>query len=267
MNDILSLICSPENQEMISPELIRSLGIAPAEIYASAENIVKLAKAAGEADGRGFVLLPFCHTVEAKALGADITPADDTAGPRPGNCTLKGPEELAPSDIAKSPDAARLLDACRELASEGRAVVYQLSGPVSILSCMMPLNGFFKSWRKEPEAAKRCLDAIADMLLGFAREIRAAGVKYISYSDPAGSRDILGPKYSKLMAEEFTLPFLKRLAEACGEETTVIICPLTAQALSSENRLAAAKLGETGEISAGCVKRGGLPERRNFRLV
>ena len=105
------------------------------------------------------------------------------------------------------------------------------------------------------------------MLLGFAREIRAAGVKYISYSDPAGNRDILGPKYSRQMTEDFTLPFLQRLAEACGEETAVIICPLTAQALMTENHIAAAKAGKTGEISAGCVKRGGLPERRNFRLV
>ena len=144
MNDTFSPVCSPENQEMISPELIRSLGMPPAEIYASAENIVKLAKAAGEADGRGFVLLPFCHTVEAKALGADIKPADDTAGPRPGAYALKGPEELSPVEIAKSPEAARLLEACAALASEGRAVVYQLSGPVSILSCMMPLNNFFK---------------------------------------------------------------------------------------------------------------------------
>ena len=267
MNDTFSPVCSPENQEMISPELIRSLGMPPAEIYASAENILKLAKAAGEADGRGFVLLPFCHTVEAKALGADIKPADDTAGPRPGAYALKGPEELSPVEIAKSPEAARLLEACRELSAEGRAVVYQLSGPVSILSCMMPLNNFFKSWRKEPETARRCLDAIGEMLLDFAREIRAAGVKYISYSDPAGNRDILGPKYSRQMTEDFTLPFLKRLAEACGEETAVIICPLTAQALTTENHIAAAKAGETGEISAGCVKRGGLPERRNFRLV
>lgn len=267
MDDQFTTACSPENQEMVSPELIRSLGIPPAEIYASAENVIKLAKAAGEADGRGFVLLPFCHTVEAKALGADIKPADDTAGPRPGSYTLKGPEELAAAEIAKSPDAARLLEACAALAAEGRSVVYQLSGPISILSCMMPLNNFFKSWRKEPETAQRCLGAIGDMLLDYAREIRAAGVKYISYSDPAGNRDILGPKYSRQMAEEFTLPFLKRLAEACGEDTTVIICPLTAQALLSENLMAPAKGEETGRLCVGCVKRGGLPERRNFILV
>ena len=105
------------------------------------------------------------------------------------------------------------------------------------------------------------------MPLGFARDIRAAGVKYISYSDPAGGRDILGPKYGKLMAEEFTLPFLKRLAEACGEETAVTVRPLAAQALFSENLLAAVKAGEKGEIAAACVKRGGLPERRNFKFV
>ena len=104
------------------------------------------------------------------------------------------------------------------------------------------------------------------MPLGFARDIRAAGVKYISYSDPAGGRDILGPKYGKLTAEEFTLPFLKRLSEACGEETAVIVCPLTAQALCSEGFLAAAKAEEKGEIAAACVKRSGLPERRSFRL-
>ena len=102
---------------------------------------------------------------------------------------------------------------------------------------------------------------------GFAREIRAEGVKYISYSDPAGGRDILGPKYGKLTAEEFTLPFLKRLAEACGEETAVTVCPLTAQALFSENLLAPAKPEETGRLCAGCVKRGGLPERRGFRFA
>ena len=111
MNDVLSLICSPENQEMISPELIRSLGIAPSEIYASTENIVKLAKAAGEADGRGFVLLPFCHTVEAKALGADIKPADDTAGPRPGAYEPKSPEQISPVSFAKSPESAPILQA------------------------------------------------------------------------------------------------------------------------------------------------------------
>lgn len=267
MNDLLSMTCSPENQEMISPELIRSLGMPPGEIYASQENIIKLAKAAEESDGRGFALLPFCHTVEAKALGADIKPADDAAGPRPGAYTLKSPEELTPAVIAKTPEAARLIEACSALASEGRAVVYQLSGPISILSCMMPLNGFFKSWRKEPETARRCLRSIGDMLLDFAREISAAGVKYISYSDPAGSRDILGPKYAKMMAEEFTLPFLKRLTEACGEKTTVIICPLTAQSLAAENFIAPPETGKNGTLAAGCVKRGGLPERRSVSLA
>ncbi len=267
MNGISAPACSPENQEMISPELIQSLGIPPSRIYATAENIIKLADAAGETDGRGFVLLPFCHTVEAKALGADIKNADDTAGPRPGEYTLTRPEELAAVDIAQSPDAVRLLEACHALSSEGRTVVYQLSGPVSILSCMMPLNAFFKSWRKDPDTARRCLVGINCMLLRFAHELRAAGVQYISYSDPAGNRDILGPKYTRLMAEEFTRPFLKRLTEECGAETTVIICPLAAHALLTENMLVAVPARKEGPIAVGCVKRGGLPVHRNFRLL
>ena len=59
-----------------------------------------------------------------------------------------------------------------------------------------------------------------------------------------------------------------RRADIAGEGGAYrYVVPLTAQALMTENHIAAAKAGETGEISAGCVKRGGLPERRNFRLV
>ena len=74
MDQFSQFTCRPENQEMVSPGLISSLGIAPEDIYASVENITAIAAAAGKSAGRDFALLPFCHTVEAKAMGADIRP-------------------------------------------------------------------------------------------------------------------------------------------------------------------------------------------------
>ncbi|MFR5879440.1 MAG: hypothetical protein ACLUEQ_00780 [Cloacibacillus evryensis] len=84
MDQFSQFTCRPENQEMVSPALISSLGIAPEDIYASVENITAIAAAAGKSAGRDFALLPFCHTVEAKAMGADIRPPTTPPDPGPG---------------------------------------------------------------------------------------------------------------------------------------------------------------------------------------
>lgn len=265
MDQFSQFTCRPENQEMVSPALISSLGIAPEDIYASVENITAIAAAAGKSAGRDFALLPFCHTVEAKAMGADIRPADDTAGPRAGAYTLNDPGELPPVDISASADAARLLRASSALRDGGWRVVYQLSGPISIFSCMTPLSGLFKCWRKTPETVGASLDRLQDMLSRFTEVLCETGVEYISYSDPAGNANILGPKYGSLLTERFTLPFLKRIRETCGDRCSLLICPMTAASLSSGGHLLAAA-PDGGDIAVCCVKREGCMKSKNFKL-
>lgn len=264
--DIFSrFVCRPENQEMISPELIGSLGIACDSIYAAADNICAIAEAASLARKQDFILLPFCHTTEAKALGADIRPADDTAGPRAGRYTLDDLSMLPSVNIADNPDAARLIDACTALKNKGWRVVYQLSGPISILSCMMPLSVFFKCCRKDPGAVAACLSSLQKMLLDFADVLCGAGAEYISYSDPAGSPAILGPKYTAMLTEQFTFPFLTQLAEICKGRSSLLICPLTASSLSFGEHITCVP-PKAGTLSVRCVKRGGLSELKNFKL-
>ena len=111
-------------------------------------------------------------------------------------------------------------------------------------------------------ASRRAIEHPRALNLGFRRDIE----KCYAAADAA----ILASRYEPfgLVGVESVLcgtPAL--LSEACGEETVVTVCPLTAQALFSENLLAAAKAGEKGEIAAACVKRSGLPERRSFRLA
>lgn len=198
-------------------------------------------------------------------MGADIRPADDTAGPRAGAYTLNDPGELPPVDISASADAARLLRASSALRDGGWRVVYQLSGPISIFSCMTPLSCLFKYWRKTPETVGASLDRLQDMLSRFTAVLCEAGVEYISYSDPAGNANILGPKYGSLLTERFTLTFLKRIRETCGDRCSLLICPMTAASLSSGGHLLAAA-PDGGDIAACCVKREGCMKSKNFKL-
>lgn len=257
--------CDPENQEMISPDLIGSLGIPPEDIYASVENICAISTTASRLGKRDFALLPFCHTVEAKAMGADIRPADETAGPRAGAYTLSGPGALPLIDISLAPDASNLIKACSVLKGEGRRVVYQISGPLSIFSCLMPLSALFKCWRKDPDTVAASLERLRAALSRFTGTLCDAGIEYLSYSDPAGSANILGPKYSKLLTDQFTLPFLKQVLEICGARCSVLICPMTAAALSAGEHIAAVSPGG-GDLAVRCVKRGGCARLKNFKL-
>lgn len=255
--------CSYENQELVSPKLLLSMGIAPGSLYESEDVIIRIAQKARE--GGGYVALPFCHTTEAKALGADITPADETAGPRPGRYTCENLSQIPTLPLAQDPEISRLLRACGRLHEAGDAVAYQITGPISLLSCLMDLSVLFKTWRKEPDTVAAAWERLRAMMLDYVSAICAAGADYISYADPAGNGDILGPRYTRLLTEGYTLPFLRSAAERCGADTTLVICPLTASALTASGALQPAG-NSTGEIACGCIKsgQGGFQRRLRF---
>lgn len=267
--DIFSgFTCTPEDTEMISPGLIRSLGIDPKDMYSSVDTIVRIAEAGGKSKGADAALLPFCHTIEASALGADIKPADDTAGPRPASYTASDLDDVLSRlhvRASSHPDASRLIDACRVLAAR-MPVGFQLSGPISILSCMMDLSKVFKTWRKKPDKITEVLDGLRSLLIGLAHDMIEAGVSFISYSDPAASRDILGPKFGSALSTVFTHKFLRDLADECGSKAALCVCPLTVALLGSCGL--AELTTSSGDFTGICVKRAGSADfPKNIRLT
>lgn len=248
--------CRHENQELVSPALLHSLGVEPAGLYGSVDTILQVALGAKQAGGQGFVALPFCHTTEAAALGADIKPADDTAGPRPGAYTCTAIDQVPVRPLAQDPVIVRLLEACGQLKAQGERVVYQLTGPISLLSCLMDLSVLFKTWRKQPDQVQALWDALIPTLLDYVSAICQAGADAISFADPAGNGDILGPKYARLLCQGFTIPFLRQALERCGGGTTLVLCPITAAALTGLGALAPVARG-AGTLACGCIKSGG----------
>jgi uroporphyrinogen-III decarboxylase len=266
MEAFSQLSCVFGKQERISPRLIGSAGIEPRHIYTRAENIVAVAQKSKAYENNGLVILPFCHTVEAKALGADICPADDTAGPRPGAYTRASLEDFPEVEIARAPDVEQLLKACGVLSEAGENVLYQVSGPISILSCLMDLSAVFKTWRKSPETAEDVCEKLRRMLMAYCRELRKAGVGHIAYADPAGAPHILGPQYTRLLTARFTLPFLRELAAECREGVYLTVCPLTVSALAQIGAISEAAGGE-GLFDSACIKSVSPRPEKNIAFV
>lgn len=249
--------CRYQAVDTIDISLLEQLHIPPEGIYDSVGNIISLAKAIYDERDAAVISLPFSHTVEAQALGADIQPADETAGPRPGQYVLQNPGQIELLDLTEDPQVANLLEACHLLQTDGYRVAYQISGPISILSCLMDLAVVFKVWRKQPEQMANIFANLQQMLLAYLDAACRSGVAYLSYADPAGNADILGPKFTRLLTKQFTAPFLlqaQQLIETQGYQTTLLLCPLVAGALAQDGCLSEAADG--GKLAVGCLKSG-----------
>lgn len=233
MEDIMALSCKYGNSDGVM-ETLRSLGISFTEVYASPEAIADFAVALKAQRRADYCQLPFCHTVEAEAMGGDILLGDEAAGARASRLVYNSLADICERPIDYSGSRiSKMLRACALLKSRGQTVIFSISGPLSILSCLLDITLLFKTWRKDEPQVKLLLRHFADQLLRFTEEICAAGADAISYADPVGIPKILGPKYAKEMALGFTQPFLIRMQEQCKGRANLYLCPMTAGVLKA----------------------------------
>ena len=83
--------------------------------------MARLSKALKEHDGAAFCELPFCHTVEAEAMGGIVNYGNERTGPRAGEYICHSVEELLelPSIDFEKGRIHEVLLACRQLREEG----------------------------------------------------------------------------------------------------------------------------------------------------
>jgi uroporphyrinogen-III decarboxylase len=183
-------------------------------------------------EGAAYCLLPFCHTLEAEALGADIYLGDGLTTPRARNPRCGSLAEVL--ELTMDFSASRLretLEACRLLKTRGEMILFQISGPLTILNSLLPSDLVFRAFRKEPELLLRVFRKLGDDVLALSVLAEEAGADLISYADPMGAVGIVGPRAAEMIAVKFTVDFLRDLDRQLRRETMVLLCPKTAFAL------------------------------------
>lgn len=206
------------------------------ETYLQKEEMTRLARAVKDHHGSFVCQLPFCHTLEAEALGGMIRLGDGTTGPRTSGYRCKSLEEvleLPPLDL-KSEHAARLretLEACAMLKEMGETVLFLISGPMTILNGLLDGEILFRGLLKEQELMKQIFEKLGKDILQVMKAAEAAGADLLSYADPSGGVGIVGPKIAGWAAKNHTAPFLKQIDQELDPATVVLLCPKTAFAL------------------------------------
>lgn len=230
--------CTFDNSVGISPEITKDLELAFPDAYMHADTMVKIARAIKEKEGAAFCMLPFCHTVEAEAMGGIVNMGDGKFGPRAKEYCCTSVEELCalPEIDYSEGRIQEVLKACSVLREQGEHVVLMISGPFTIFNVLIDPKYVFKAMRKQPELMKTVFEKIEKELLRFIEKAVEHGVEMISYADSSGGVNILGPKMVEQTVESFTCDFLKKAEALVRDKAMLLLCPKTTLALISTEK-------------------------------
>lgn len=256
----MNIGCNNQHSDGVS-ETLKMYGLTYEQVYESRESIANFAKKIKSNNKSEFCVIPFCHTVEAEAMGGKIVLGDETAGSRAGEIVYKTIDEILKSKIDFSNKRlSNMLTACRILKNDGEKVVFTLTGAMSILNCLIDATVVFKAVRKTPEMVDKLFSHLANELTEFTKMIVEAGADYISFGDPVATPKILGAKFTKYLIDNFTLVVLEKIQPICKNKTDILICPITYATLKAMDLVKFQEISnEKGTIIPCCSKAGKIP--------
>lgn len=191
--------------------------------------------------GQQFVQLPFDTSLEAECLGASIIWREGSihgliAENKMSNealfsaALIEGFYEKAVSRRFQSVKRfAAIREAVSILKENDVMVIFNLTGPITVLSAVLGFDNLLRLMSKNPEQVKRLM-AVMDLFYAeFIKQIKEAGVELVSYADPIGNQEVLGKRYF----EKWSAPIqLHQVQNASSKGMPVHVCGNLSQALS-----------------------------------
>lgn len=157
--------------------------------------------------------VPFCMTVEAECMGADVYMGTKVTEPRVVKYPIESVSnwrELKQIDV-NTARAKTVIDAIKILKEKNNdiPIVANLTGPVSLASSLMEPMTYYKELRKKKNEAHEFMDFVTDNLIEFGKAQLQAGADILTISDPSGTGEILGAK----TFNEFATPYLNKIID------------------------------------------------------
>jgi uroporphyrinogen-III decarboxylase len=226
MNKIVDYKCSINDETLLSPEELKALKINFPSVHSNIPMMITMAHALKEKSNSLLYELPFCHTIEAENIGANINLGNTTIGPRTNDYIYQSCEEIHIDDFDYNKGRLKIvLDCIETLKLDNNYILLNISGPFAILNNMVDSKYILKAMRRQPELIKGILDKLQDNIISYITIAKAKGVSIISFADPIASVSILGPKLMEWYIDCFLLPFLKRVILISNKELKIVLCP------------------------------------------
>lgn len=230
MKSKVTFKCVGDNFEMIPDSIVKEKGISFPVAHTNKDDISLLAKELKNHKKDNICRIPFCVTVEAEAMGANIKLGNEKTGPRVDSYIYNNIEELEyieDIDLSKG-RIKEVLDAVEIIKNQGEIVCLNVEGPFTIISSLIDPMIFYRGIRKNRDIVDKFIKVIEDSIVKYILEGIKRGADIISFADPVGAMDIVGPKMYKEVSGKISLNILKRvqpylnktLIHLCGKTST-----------------------------------------------
>lgn len=226
--DRVPFICPGGMMNMAVTELMDAAESWWPEAHSDPEKMARLTLTANRLGGVENTGVPFCMTVEAEAMGAEVYLGTRGTEPRVTEYAIGRLDDIAKLRTI-DPGAGRAkvcVDAIRILKKEApeTPVIANLSGPVSLASSLIDPIIFYKGLITNKENVHRLMKVVNENLIRFGEAMAEAGADVICIADPSATGEILG----KNTFTEFALPYLNSLTahfrDKYGIPSIVHIC-------------------------------------------
>lgn len=244
--------CNQNDNEDIPLGIINDSNLSFPNLYTNAKYIAYISKSLKDYRKDSMCKLPFCTTVEAEAFGAHINLGDEKNCPRIKDYAFSSLEELASLgniDFDKG-RIKEVLESINILSSKNEIVTLNVCGPITIISLLIDLKYFYKGVRKDRESIDKLMKVIEDNIVNYIVKGYEKGAKVISYSDPVGDTNIVGPKVYEEVVSKITINILERSLELMGEGL-IHICGKTSAALFNLNKCNFIQVDYENDITYG----------------
>ncbi len=244
MEKEINFHCMGEKPEILPQVISQETGYSFSQIYSEKKAMAAAAAALRQYQGSALCVVPFCVTIEAEALGAKVRIKNNNIPPSvEGNRLSKAAEleGLAPMDIT----AGRLREVldCVKILSLANLLALKICGPFTVLSLLLDLKEIFKGLNSQKKLIETALEKIEEGLLSYALAGIGNGARIISFAEPTGGPEIVGPKIYQSVCGKASFNFLKKLEKHLGGGIVVHLCGRTSLALEKTGCLKAESIG------------------------
>jgi [methyl-Co(III) methanol-specific corrinoid protein]:coenzyme M methyltransferase len=206
-------ICPGGMMNMVTRELMEATSLFWPHAHTDPVLMAGLAAAANAERCFENYGLPFCMTVEAEGMGAEVDLGTPVYEPRVVGYAISSSaqwERLRRLEYSSGRTAA-VLQAIALLKEKGGDIplIGNLTGPMSVAGSVLEPVTLYKELRRKAAQAHALLDFVSDQILEFGLRQLEAGADVIALSDPSGTGEILGPE----LFAEYEVPSLNSITE------------------------------------------------------
>lgn len=244
--------CNQNDNENIPIDIIDNTDLKFPQLHTNSKDIAYISQKLKLYKNDSVCKVPFCTTVEAEAMGANIKLGDEKNCPRISNYAYKDINELLNIENINLEKGRikEVLDSISILKNKEETVVLNICGPFTILSLLIDSKYIYKALRKDKLAVENILNKIENNIVEYVKKAIENDVDIISYSDPMSSIEIVGPKVYKEIVGNTTIRALEKLNNSI-DSSIIHLCGKVSTSLQSYENLEVEEIKYDSDLKYG----------------